>query len=71
MFELGELMIDEHLNRVNSNGVMGGISTGSNRWSCVCYSSSLAWFYAGAGVSDGSSFGGSFTVRPVTLFKLI
>ena len=71
MFELGELMIDEHLNRVNSNGVIGGISTGSYRWSCVCYSSSNAWLCSYYGMSLYYSFGYSFTVRPVTLFKLI
>ena len=71
MFELGELMIDEHLNRVNGNGVIGGVSIGSDRWSCVCYSSSNAWFYYYAGMSDNNSFGYSLTVRPVTLFKLI
>lgn len=71
MFELGELMIDEHLNRVNSNGVIGGVSTGSHRWSCVPYSSSAAWSYAAFGMSDRLGFGYSFVVRPVTLFKLI
>ena len=71
MFELGELMIDEHLNRVNSNGVMGSISTGSNRWSCVLASGGYALFYNGLGMSYNNSFGNSLTVRPVTLFKLI
>ena len=71
MFELGELMIDEHLNRVNSNGVIGGVSTGSSRWSCVLFSGGGAWLYRDGGMSDGYSFGNSLTVRPVTLFKLI
>lgn len=71
MFELGELMIDEHLKRVNSNGVMGGVSTGSDRWSCVCASSSAAWHYRGYGMSVVSGFGYSFTVRPVTLLHLV
>lgn len=71
MFELGELMIDEHLNRVNSNGVMGSISAWSVRWSCVLCSGSDAWLYNDRGVSDNGRFGYSFTVRPVTLFKLI
>lgn len=71
MFELGELMIDEHLNRVNSNGVIGGVSTGSYRWSCVLLSSRLAWDYYNYGMSDLDGFGYSFVVRPVTLFRLI
>lgn len=44
--------------------------TSEARWSCVCYSSSLAWFYSGAGMSNVSGFSGSFTVRPVTLLHL-
>lgn len=71
MFELGELMIDEHLNRVNSNGVIGGVSTGSYLWSCVPSSSGHAWFYHYHGMSDANGFGYSIVVRPVTLFKLI
>ena len=71
MFELGELMIDEHLNRVNNNGVMGGISTGSDRWSCVLHSDGNAWLYGGTGLSYSAGFGYPFAVRPVTLFKLI
>lgn len=71
MYELGELMIDEHLNRVNSNGVMGGIYTSSCRWSCVLSSGGTAWIYDSYGMSGLYGFGGSFAVRPVTLFKLI
>ena len=71
MFELGELMIDEHLSKVNANsGVMDAISVGSNRWSCVPNSSSLAWHYLSSGLSNYSGFGNSFAVRPVTLLKL-
>lgn len=71
MFELGELMIDEHLGKVNANSsVTDAISVGSSRWSCVPYSSGNAWNYGYYGMSNGSRFGYSFAVRPVTLFKL-
>ena len=71
MYELAELMIDEHLARVNSNGVISYISPSSNRWSCVLGSSGDAWDYDGDGLSSAGGFGGSFVVRPVTLFRLI
>ena len=71
MFELGELMIDEHLGKVNANsGVMGTISAGSDRWSCVPYSSGDAWRYRTYGMSRYTGYTGSFAVRPVTLLKL-
>ena len=44
--------------------------TSEVRWSCVCYSSSLAWLYYGGGLSLDSGFSGSSTVRPVTLLHL-
>ncbi len=44
--------------------------TSEVRWSCVCYSSSYAWFYDSLGMSAGYGFSNSFTVRPVTLLKL-
>ena len=74
MFELGELMIDEHLNKVNENSLTGwtGVSAGSYRWSCVLLSSGYAWYYNGAGLSNDSGFSnGQLTVRPVTLLKLV
>ena len=71
MFELAQLMIDETLNKVNENSAILSVSAGSNRWSCVCYSSSDAWDYYNTGMSNNAGFGHSFTVRPVTLFKLI
>lgn len=71
MFELAEIMIDEHLDRINENGGIFSIDRGACRWSCVCYSSSLAWFYRDYGVSNHYGFSDSFTVRPVTLLKLV
>ena len=71
MFELAQLMIDETLNKVNENSAILSVSAGSDRWSCVCSSSSLAWHYNNFGMSSNHSFGYSFAVRPVTLFKLI
>lgn len=71
MFELAQLMIDETLNKVNENSAILSVSAGSGRWSCVCGSSSFAWLYHNYGMSGSTSFGYSFTVRPVTLFKLI
>lgn len=71
MFELAQLMIDETLNKVNENSAILSVSAGSYRWSCVCFSSSAAWSYDAHGMSGSNGFGGSFTVRPVTLFKLI
>ena len=76
MFELGELMIDEHLNLVNENYSAGVpnfayISPGAYRWSSVLYSSGYAWFYTDAGMSNNLGFPYFFTVRPVTLLKLV
>lgn len=71
MFELAELMIDEHLDKINENSGILSVSAGASRWSCVCYSSSLAWFYRDYGVSYTYGFSSSFTVRPVTLLKLV
>lgn len=72
MFELGELMIDEHLNKVNENtAVADGVSAGSYRWSCVLRSSGYAWLYADAGMSyPWYEFASELAVRPVTLLKL-
>lgn len=71
MFELGELMIDEHLNLVNQNSAVAAtISAGSYRWSCVLYSSGYAWLYDGTGLSYNYGFTSDFAVRPVSLFKL-
>lgn len=44
--------------------------TSEDEWSCVCFSSSVAWFYGGYGMSGGVGFSYSLTVRPVTLLKL-
>lgn len=71
MFELGELMIDEHVNKVNENtAVAGSVSVSSDRWSCVLFSSGNAWHYSSYGMSSRSGFGYTFAVRPVTLLKL-
>ena len=70
MFELGELMIDEHLNLANE-GLINDIGISSYRWSCVRYSTGLAWFYADIGMSDARGFAFSLAVRPVTLLKLV
>jgi hypothetical protein len=71
MFELAEIMIDEHLDRINENGGIFSIDRGAARWSCVCISSSYAWFCNGYGMSSNYGFGYSWTVRPVTLLKLV
>lgn len=71
MFELAQLMIDETLNKVNENSAILSVSDGSDRWSCVLGSGGGAWVYDYLGVSSNRGFGNSFTVRPVTLFKLI
>lgn len=73
MFELGEMMIDQHLDKLNENpsSVFGSISAGSYRWSCVLYSSGYAWHYGYYGMSHSTGISVSqFAVRPVTLFKL-
>ena len=45
--------------------------TPEDRWSCVRYSSSLAWFYNYRGMSYNLGFSDyQFTVRPVTLLNL-
>lgn len=44
--------------------------TSEEDWSCVCSSSSDAWYYGSTGMSDYFGFGSSFTVRPVTLLHL-
>lgn len=71
MFELGELMIDEHLNKVNENSAILSVSAGSYRWSCVRYSSGDAWLYDYTGMSNCNGFTYGLTVRPVTLLKLV
>ena len=72
MFELGELMIDEHLNLVNQNtNGFTAVSAASYRWSCVCNSSSVAWHYGYTGMSNNSGFTYTLTARPVTLLKLV
>lgn len=71
MFELGELMIDEHLNKVNENtAVADSVGTGKARWSCVLYSSGDAWSCDNYGMSDRYGFTYEVAVRPVTLLKL-
>lgn len=73
MFELGELMIDEHLTLVRQNaGIITDVNPGSNRWSCVRYSSGHAWLYSNYGMSNNGGISiYQFTVRPVTLLKLV
>ena len=44
--------------------------TSEDEWSCVLYSSTLAWVYRSYGMSDYTAFSYSCTVRPVTLLKL-
>ena len=71
MFELGEMLIDSHYGLVNE-GLINDISTGSYRWSCVLFSGSLAWVYYNYGMSNGYGISDyQFTVRPVTLLKLV
>lgn len=74
MFELAELMIDDHLNKVNENpsGVFAAVDRGSYRWSCVRYSADLAWIYYGiSGMPNNAGFTNTMPVRPVTLLKLV
>ena len=76
MFELGELMIDEHLDKVNENvkadnSYFDSVSAVAGRWSCVLFSSSHAWTYGYFGMSADLGFADTFAVRPVTLFKLV
>lgn len=72
MYELGELMIDEHLNKVNENtAVTGNVSVDSSRWSCVLYVSGHAWSYYYSGISDHVGIVYGLAVRPVTLLKII
>lgn len=73
MFELGELMIDEHLDKVNQNSasIFATIDKGSSRWSCVRGSTGRAWNYDGLGMSTYNRFSYTLAVRPVTLLKLV
>ena len=71
MFEVGVLMIDEHLDLVNQNtAVMPAVDKGSHRWSCCLNDSSAAWYYRGYGMSYYYSLSYSFTARPVSLLTL-
>lgn len=75
MFELAELMCDEHLSKINAinDNAFVGIYAGNGRWSCVRYSSTSAWFYRAIGSSGSYSMSNSNStvmVRPVTLLKL-
>ena len=74
MFEMAEMMIDENYDKVNENGLTGwtDLNRGSLRWSCVLASSTDAWAYRFNGMSDFYGFSlYQFTVRPVTLLKLV
>ena len=74
MFEMAEMMIDENYDKINENGLTGwtDLSSSSDRWSCVLYSGSGAWFYDNYGLSNRLGFSGSqLAVRPVTLLKLV
>lgn len=74
MFELGELMIDEHLNKVNENSSVLSVGAGLSRWSCVLYSTSGAWIYNDYGMSSNPGLSDSYSylvARPVTLLKLV
>lgn len=44
--------------------------TSEARWSCVRYSSGLAWLCSYTGMSNSAGFAGGLTVRPVTLLNL-
>ena len=44
--------------------------TSEEDWSCVRFSSDVAWLYDAAGMSRGDGFGNSLAVRPVTLLRL-
>lgn len=71
MFELAELMIDDHLNKINENSSLLSVSVGVGRWSCVRYSSGNAWYYDRGGISGYAGFANyQLAVRPVTLLKL-
>jgi len=70
MFELGELMIDEHLNKVNE-GLILDISNSAIRWSSVRCDGGGAWYYDGYGFSGYNGFSYEIAARPVTLLKLV
>lgn len=73
MFELAELMIDEHLAKVNSNTGRISVGAGVYRWSSVPASSSAAWvyyFYGTSGTYSYSSSSSTVVTRPVTLLNL-
>ena len=71
MFELGELMIDEHNSEVNKNDypAFDKVNNLDNYWSCVAESSGAIWIYQ-YGASRTYIIGATASVRPVTLFKL-
>lgn len=73
MFELGELMIDEHLNRLKKNNNTAWASPGTNSqyWSCVLATGSAAWRYRDMGLCDTNSISNERWVRPVTLIRLV
>lgn len=71
-YELAALMIDEHLNLVNSNNGSNwtDVNKGSSRWSCCLADSSIAWVYSSIGMSSYTYLSGSCTARPVSLLTL-
>lgn len=74
MFELGELMIDEHWDKVHENSAVLDVSKGVGRWSSVLVPGSVAWVYGRDGMSGGTGVAGSYSnlvTRPVTLLKLV
>lgn len=70
MDELLDLMIDDHWRKVNTCGATT-LSNRANRWSSVRGSATYAWNFSGNGFCSNRLVRYAYTVRAVTLLKLV
>ena len=75
MYELGVMLIDEHVDKVNKNAktgkaYFGSVPTTGAIASCVFASDSRVWYYYGGGSSNHTTLTTALRARPVTLLKL-
>lgn len=69
MFELGELMIDEHWSKVNTCGATT-LSRTAIRWSSIRYSATFAWSFHLNGFCNRDYVRYALTTRAVSLLKI-
>lgn len=70
MFELRELMADDHWRKVNTCGA-ATLDNRAHRWSSIRYLTPLAWLFSLSGCSSLDYFRNAFPTRAVSLLKLV